>query len=76
MARILVVEDGDNIAVALESLLVRDGHAHSRLSEGAAVLTAIRDQRPDLVLLDVMLPGMSGSEIDGLLRAEMSRLPS
>ncbi|MFC3631398.1 response regulator [Paracoccus angustae] len=46
------------------------------MSEGAAVLTAIRDQRPDLVLLDVMLPGMSGSEIVGLLRAEMSRLPS
>lgn len=76
MIRILVVEDGDNIAVALKPLLVRDGHAHSRLSEGAAVLTAIRDQRPDLVLLDVMLPGMSGSEIVGLLRAEMSRLLS
>lgn len=70
MARILVVEDEDNIAIALEFLLARDGHAHSRLSEGAAALDAIRADRPDLVLLDVMLPDMSGYEIVELMRAD------
>lgn len=70
MARILVVEDEDNIAMALEFLLARDGHAHSRLSRGGAALTAIRAERPDLVLLDVMLPDMSGYEIVELLRAD------
>ncbi|MGN7871242.1 response regulator transcription factor [Paracoccus sp. 22332] len=70
MARILVVEDEDNIAMALEFLLARDGHSHSRLSQGAAALTAIRADRPDLVLLDVMLPDMSGYEIVQLLRAD------
>lgn len=70
MARILVVEDEDNIAIALEFLLSRDGHAHSRLSEGGAALAAIRRERPDLVLLDVMLPDMSGYEIVELLRAD------
>ncbi|WP_207102229.1 response regulator transcription factor [Paracoccus shandongensis] len=70
MARILVVEDEDNIAIALEFLLAREGHAHSRLSEGGAALAAIRNERPDLVLLDVMLPDMSGYEIVELLRAD------
>ena len=70
MARILVVEDEDNIAMALEFLLARDGHAHSRLSQGGAALVAIRAQRPDLVLLDVMLPDMSGYEIVERLRAD------
>ncbi|MCZ0961110.1 response regulator transcription factor [Paracoccus benzoatiresistens] len=70
MARILVVEDEDNIAIALEFLLARDGHAHSRLSEGSAALAAIRDERPDLVLLDVMLPDMSGYEVVAVLRAD------
>ncbi|MFC3167862.1 MULTISPECIES: response regulator transcription factor [Paracoccus] len=70
MARILVVEDEDNIAIALEFLLARDGHDHSRLSEGGAALAMIRSERPDLVLLDVMLPDMSGYEIVELLRAD------
>ena len=70
MARILVVEDEDNIAMALEFLLARDGHAHSRHSQGGPALNAIRSERPDLVLLDVMLPDMSGYEIVERLRAD------
>ena len=45
MARILVVEDEDNIAMALEFLLARDGHAHSRHSQGGPALNAIRKAR-------------------------------
>lgn len=70
MARILVVEDEDNIAMALEFLLDREGHSHSRHSGGRTALAAIRTERPDLVLLDVMLPDMSGYEIVELLRAD------
>jgi two-component system phosphate regulon response regulator PhoB len=65
--RVLVVEDEDNIATALEFLILREGYAHDRVASGADALPRIRDTRPDLVLLDVMLPEVSGYEIcDGI----------
>jgi DNA-binding response OmpR family regulator len=60
---ILVVEDEDNIALALEFLMKREGYAHARIANGAEALACIRDMHPDLVLLDIMLPGASGYEI-------------
>ncbi len=62
-ARILVVEDEDNIATALEFLIVREGYGHDRIASGADALRRIRDTHPDLVLLDVMLPEVSGFDI-------------
>jgi DNA-binding response OmpR family regulator len=61
--RVLVVEDEDNIALALDFLLDREGYDHDRVSDGADALPRIRELRPDLVLLDVMLPGATGYEI-------------
>ncbi len=61
--RVLVVEDEDNIAIALDFLMTREGYAHDRVANGAEALARIRATRPDLVLLDVMLPGVSGYEI-------------
>ncbi|MEZ5796848.1 MAG: response regulator [Paracoccaceae bacterium] len=61
--RVLVVEDEDNIALALDFLMEREGYEHDRIADGDAALPKIRDMRPDLVLLDVMLPGASGYEI-------------
>lgn len=70
MAKIMVIEDEDNIALALDYLLTRDGHQHSRMASGAGAVAAIRDQRPDLVLLDVMLPEVSGYQIVQEMRAD------
>ncbi|AMY67573.1 response regulator transcription factor [Frigidibacter mobilis] len=61
--RVLVVEDEDNIAIALDYLMTREGYAHDRVSSGAEAMARIRATHPDLVLLDVMLPGVSGYEI-------------
>ncbi|MFN3577702.1 MAG: response regulator transcription factor [Tabrizicola sp.] len=61
--RILVVEDEDNIAVALDYLMTREGYDHDRVANGAEALPRIRETHPDLVLLDVMLPEVSGYEI-------------
>jgi DNA-binding response OmpR family regulator len=61
--RVLVVEDEDNIAIALEFLILREGYRHDRVASGAEALPRIRDTRPDLVLLDVMLPEISGYDI-------------
>lgn len=68
--RVLVVEDEDNIATALEFLIVREGYAHDRVASGADALPRIRDTRPDLVLLDVMLPEVSGYEICERIRTD------
>jgi DNA-binding response OmpR family regulator len=61
--RVLVVEDEDNIALALDYLITREGYVHDRVASGAEAMSRIRDTRPDLVLLDVMLPEVSGYEI-------------
>ena len=61
--RILVVEDEDNIALALNYLMMREGYQHDRVANGAEALPRIRETHPDLVLLDVMLPEVSGYEI-------------
>jgi DNA-binding response OmpR family regulator len=61
--RVLVVEDEDNIAVALNYLMAREGYDHDRVASGADALPRIRDTHPDLVLLDLMLPEVSGFEI-------------
>ncbi|WP_343082273.1 response regulator [Ostreiculturibacter nitratireducens] len=60
---VLIVEDEDNIAIALDYLMTREGYAHERIASGAEAMTKIRAMHPDLVLLDVMLPEVSGYEI-------------
>lgn len=70
--RILVVEDEDNIAVALDYLMTREGYDHDRVASGADALPRIRKTHPDLVLLDVMLPEVSGYEICEGIRTDPS----
>ena len=67
---ILVVEDEDNIALALDWLLTHEGYRHERVATGDAALPAIRRAHPDLVLLDVMLPGASGYEVCQSVRGD------
>ena len=69
---ILLVEDEDNIALALEFLLQREGHRVRRVATGPEAMPAVLEDRPDLVVLDVMLPGISGYEICQQIRADQS----
>lgn len=62
-ARILIVEDEDNIALALSHVMGREGWDVRRIVDGDSAMEAIAETRPDLVLLDVMLPGISGYEV-------------
>ena len=68
--RILIIEDEDNIALALDYVLTREGYAHERIANGAEAMPKIRDTAPDLVLLDVMLPEVSGYEICQTVRMD------
>lgn len=61
--RVLVVEDEDNIAIALDYVMMREGYEHDRIATGGEAMSRIRGTHPDLVLLDVMLPDVSGYEI-------------
>lgn len=67
--RILVVEDEDKIADVLCDYLAREAYATHRLRRGDEVLPWLRRQRADLILLDLMLPGLSGFEICRALRS-------
>ncbi|WP_415183039.1 response regulator transcription factor [Phaeovulum sp.] len=70
--RVLIVEDEDNIAIALDFLMTREGYIHDRIANGGEALAQIRATQPDLVLLDVMLPEVSGYEICQEVRADRS----
>jgi len=68
--RVLVVEDEDNVALALEYVIRKEGYDHLRIADGADAATFLRQFRPDVVLLDVMLPNVSGYEICEGLRSD------
>lgn len=70
--QVLLIEDEPNIAEAIRFLLGRDGWAVTVLADGAQGLAAARAQRPDLVILDLMLPGLSGLEILTALRGDVA----
>ncbi len=68
MKKILVVEDDAAIALGLESALREEGYEIHMARTGPDGLRLAREQRPDLLILDLMLPGMSGLEICKRLR--------
>jgi two-component system response regulator RegX3 len=69
-ARILVIEDEARIAEVVQSYLEGQGYTVDRAATGEEALAAAASRRPDLVVLDLGLPGMSGEEVCRRLRAE------
>jgi two-component system response regulator MtrA len=69
-ARILVVDDDEALAEMIGIVLRNDGFDPVFCGDGAKALEVFRANRPDLVLLDLMLPGMDGIEVCRLIRAE------
>lgn len=68
--RILIADDEPNIVIPLEYLMKREGYEVLLARDGGQALEAIRRERPDLVLLDVMMPGKSGFEVCQTVRAD------
>jgi DNA-binding response OmpR family regulator len=75
MAQVMVVDDDDTVASVVVSYLHRAGHSTRRIGDGAAALDAVAAQQPDLMVLDLMLPGVDGLEVCRRVRAEWPRLP-
>ena len=69
MSRILVVEDEKDIAELIAMYLTRAGHSVTTIASGSAAVSAVKSTSPDLIVLDLMLPGM-----DGLLVCQALRL--
>jgi DNA-binding response OmpR family regulator len=75
MKRILIVEDEIALLNGLRDNLEFEGYEVITASNGDAGLTAIREKKPDLVLLDIILPKMNGFEVCRLARREGFRVP-
>jgi len=61
--RILVVDDNDDVLMTYRIVLERLGYSVSVARDGKECLSKIEEEKPDLVLLDVRLPGLSGTEV-------------
>ncbi len=70
MARIVVADDDVDIRELVEFKLTTMGHDVVTVGDGAAAIAACREHRPDLAVLDVMMPGMSGLEAIRVIRAD------
>ena len=68
--RILIVDDEPNIVLSLEYLMKREGYDVAIAADGEAALEALAQVRPDLVILDVMLPKMDGFDVCRRVRAD------
>jgi two-component system phosphate regulon response regulator PhoB len=66
--KILLVEDDDALANVYMMRLEAEGFTMMRASNGEEALTVVKDYRPDLVILDVMMPKVSGFEVLDILR--------
>ena len=74
-AKLLVVEDDPNILELLSASLKFAGFDVSTATSGSAAVSAAKDRRPDLVVLDVMLPDLDGFEVIRLMREGGTRTP-
>jgi two-component system, OmpR family, response regulator len=74
-ARLLVVEDDPNILELLSASLRFAGFDVSTATSGSAAVSAAKDRRPDLVVLDIMLPDLDGFEVIKMMREGGTRTP-
>ena len=63
MTEILIIEDDMSIGNMLEKTLTNEGYAASRAYSGTEALLILKEKKPSLILLDLMLPGLSGEEL-------------
>jgi len=74
LAKILIAEDEEQIRLLIAEELVENGHEIREASDGKSGLDIARDFLPDLIISDVMMPGISGFDFYKLLRAENNQL--
>lgn len=73
--RVLLVDDNETILERASVTLSHDCEVVGAVRDGVAALEAVRRLHPDVVVLDISMPGMSGLEVAGRLRREKSTVP-
>lgn len=68
--RILIIDDEPSIVISLEFLMTREGYQVQVARDGEAGLAAIREDPPDLIVLDVMMPKLDGFAVLEAIRAD------
>ena len=71
-AKILIVEDDPNLLATLKYNLLKEGYGVVTAADGAQALELARREKPELIVLDIMLPKLSGFEVCRILRKEMT----
>jgi DNA-binding response OmpR family regulator len=74
-SRILIVDDNEKIVEVVKAYLEKDGYLVLMAHNGLEALELARRRRPDLVILDLLLPGMDGLDVCRVLRAEGNAVP-
>ena len=75
MAKLLVVDDDKNLRLLYEQELGEDGHEVTLASSGPEALDYLKNSRPDLIILDISMPGMDGIEALGKILARDKTMP-
>lgn len=75
MAKLLVVDDDKNLRLLYEQELADEGHEVTLASSGPEALDYLKSNRPDLIVLDISMPGMDGIEALGKILAKDKTMP-
>lgn len=70
----MIADDSDTILALVELAVRRDGYEPVTAVDGTQALAAIREHRPELVIIDAMMPGASGYEVCAAVRADTALL--
>ncbi len=75
--KVLIVDDEPNIVLSVEFLMKREGHDVVTAADGQAAMDILAEERPDLMILDVMMPRKNGFEVCAEVRADpqMAQMP-
>ncbi len=67
---VLIADDDPNIVLALKFLMEKAGYRVRAVPDGQSAVAALAEERPDLVMLDVMMPGLNGYDVCAAIRAD------
>ena len=68
MSKILIIDDSPTIIDLLKTVLITDGHEVITANDGVTGLNLAKENSPDLIILDIMLPKMNGYEVCNLIK--------
>jgi CheY-like chemotaxis protein len=72
---ILIVDDSDVVRHGIRAFLERSGYVCSEAADGAEAITKARQLKPDLIVMDLVLPGINGIEATSVIRSTMPEVP-